>query len=257
MPHFAWNGRRLFYRERGQGPLLLVLPGNTASSACHEGELNHFSQRYRVASLDFLGTGRSDRVAVWADDWWEDGTRQAAALVSHLGHPDCVVMGTSGGAVIALLMAVAFPSMVRAVIADSFEERFTPEMLQQNVIADRAQRTPGQVSFWQGAHGPDWEQVVEADTEMLRRCAASGGDWFGERLPQVRCPVLLTASKGDTLLPDVALQLGRMAEQIPNCRAFLNNEGGHPLMWSRAQDFYAVADYFLSVVEERDVGAGD
>jgi len=257
MPHFTWNGHRLFYRQRGQGPLLLVLPGNTASSACHEGELKHFSRRYRVASLDFLGTGQSDRVVIWADDWWEDGARQAAALVSHLGYADCIVMGTSGGAVIALLMAIAFPSMVRAVIADSFEERFTPEMLQQNVIADRAQRTPGQVSFWQGAHGSDWEQVVEADTEMLRRCAASGGDWFGGRLPQVRCPVLLTASKGDTLLPDIATQLGQMAGQIPDCRAFLNNEGGHPLMWSCAQDFCAVADYFLSVVGERDVGAGN
>ena len=256
MPHFTWNGHRLFYRQRGQGPLLLVLPGNTASSACHEGELGHFVQHYRVASLDFLGTGQSDRVAVWADDWWEDGARQAAALVSHLGYADCVVMGTSGGAVIALLMAIAFPSMVRAVIADSFEERFTLEMLQQNVVANRAQCTPGQVSFWQGAHGSDWEQVVEADTEMLRRCAASGGDWFGGRLPQVRCPVLLMASKGDTLLPDVALQLGRMAEQIPDCRAFLNNKGDHPLMWSRAQDFYAVADYFLSVVGKRDVGVG-
>lgn len=256
MPYFTWNGHRLFYREHGKGSLVLVLPGNTASSACHEGELGHLSQHRRVASLDFLGTGQSDRVAVWADNWWEDGACQAAALVTHLGYPDCVVMGTSGGAVIALLMAIVFPAQVRAVVADSFEERFTPEMLQQNVIADRAQRAQGQISFWQGAHGPDWEQVVEADTEMLRRCAASGGDWFGGRLPQVRCPVLLTASKGDTLVPDVALQLGRMAEQIPDCRAFLNNEGGHPLMWSRPRDFWAVADHFLSVAGERKAGAG-
>jgi valacyclovir hydrolase len=257
MPHFTWNGHHLFYRERGEGPLLLVLPGNTASSACHEGELDHFSQHHHVASLDFVGTGRSDRVAVWADDWWEDGARQAAALVSHLGRSDCVVVGTSGGAVIALLMAIAFPARVRAVIADSFEERFTAEMLHRNVIADRARRTPGQISFWQRAHGPDWEQVVDADTEMLRRCATSGGDWFGGRLPQIRCPVLLTASKGDALLPDVALQLGRMAGQIPDCRAFLNNAGEHPFMWSHPQDFRTIADYFLSVVKEGEAGARD
>ena len=45
MPHFEWKGQRLFYRERGEGELLLVLPGNTASSACHDGELRRFGSR--------------------------------------------------------------------------------------------------------------------------------------------------------------------------------------------------------------------
>ena len=171
MPHFIWNGHRLFYRERGEGPLLLLLPGNTASSACHGGELAHFAGRYHVVALDFLGTGQSDRVEVWADDWWAQGAHQAAALVEHLGNVGCIVMGTSGGAVIALLMASAYPERVRAVIADSCEERFPKALLQKIVVQDRAQHTPGQIAFWEGAHGANWEQVVDADTEMLRRFA--------------------------------------------------------------------------------------
>jgi valacyclovir hydrolase len=42
MPFFNNNDHQLFYREVGTGPLLLILPGNTASSACHEGEMQHF-----------------------------------------------------------------------------------------------------------------------------------------------------------------------------------------------------------------------
>ena len=57
MPYLEWKGQRLFYRERGEGELLLVLPGNTASSACHEGELAYWSERYHVVSLDYLGIG--------------------------------------------------------------------------------------------------------------------------------------------------------------------------------------------------------
>lgn len=46
---------------------MLILPGNTASSSCYQGEMDYFSDRYRVASLDFLGTGRSDRLSVWPE----------------------------------------------------------------------------------------------------------------------------------------------------------------------------------------------
>jgi valacyclovir hydrolase len=244
MPHFTYKNHRLFYREQGNGPLLLVLPGNTASSACHEGELAHFGQRYHTVSLDFLGTGQSDRMAIWPDDWWKQDAYQAKALVEHLGQTRCLAMGTSGGAVVALLMAILFPNQMQAVVADSCVERFTPEMLQKNV-AERAQRTPGQIAFWQHAHGDDWSQVVEADSDLLLRFAESGGNWFKGRLQEIKCPVLFTASKQDDALPNVTQQICRMAEQVANSRIFLNNEGDHPLMWSRPDDFRHVSDYFV------------
>jgi pimeloyl-ACP methyl ester carboxylesterase len=250
MPRFEWKGRRLFYRGRGQGELLLVLPGNTASSACHEGELGYWSDRYSVVSLDFLGTGDSDRISVWADDWYDQGAHQAAALVAHLECSTCIVMGTSGGAVVALLMAALYPQRVRAVVADSFGARFPPELVQTNLIENRAQRLPGQVSFWEAAHGADWEQVVEQDTEMLVHLAQRGGDWFGGRLAQVRCPVLLTASREDDLVPDVGRQMCSVAAQIADCRLYVHSAGGHPLMWSRPQDFRAISDHFLGALEQ-------
>jgi valacyclovir hydrolase len=249
MPYLEWKGQRLFYRERGEGELLLVLPGNTASSACHEGELAYWSDRYHVVSLDFLGTGGSDRVPIWADDWYDQGAHQAAALVEHLGYATCITMGTSGGAVVVLLLAAVYPGCVRAVIADSFEERFPLELVQTSLIENRAQRTPGQVAFWEAAHGADWEQVVGADTEMLVRLARRGGDWFGGCLGQIRCPVLLTATREDELVPDAGRQMCSVAAQIADCRIYVNNSGGHPLMWSRPGDFRAVSDYFLGVLE--------
>ena len=84
MPYFSSDGHRLFYREKGTGELLLILPGNTASSACLGDEISYFSDRYHVVSTDFLGTGKSDRLPVWPLDWWEQGARDAAALVTIL-----------------------------------------------------------------------------------------------------------------------------------------------------------------------------
>lgn len=74
-------------------------------------------------------------------------------------------------------------------------------------MATRLQYTAGQIAFWTMAHGDDWEQVVGADSDLLRRFDASGGDWFAGRLREIRCPVLFTASLHDNLLPDVGAQV--------------------------------------------------
>jgi valacyclovir hydrolase len=245
MPRFTFESYQLHYRQRGQGLLLLILPGNTASSACHLGELAYYGRRYTAVSLDYLGTGRSDRVAVWADDWWRSGARQVRALLDHLGIEACIAMGTSGGAIVALWTAILNPERVRAVVADSFVPTLSRQVLETTLIPDRAQRTPDQVAFWRGAHGGDWEQVVKADTSLIRRFVERGGDWFGDSLGEVQCPVLLTASKQDAALPQVASQNCQMAQQIPGSRLYLHDEGGHPLMWSQPKVFRALADLFL------------
>jgi pimeloyl-ACP methyl ester carboxylesterase len=142
MPHFSWKDRSIFYREQGDGLLLVVLPGNTASSRCHQGELDYFCDRFRVAALDFLGSGESERLPVWAGDWWAKCAAQTAALVEHLGYENCILMGTSGGAVAALRAALQFPERVRAVIADSFSEKFSPTMAAKKAYSDHSSPSP-------------------------------------------------------------------------------------------------------------------
>ncbi len=244
MPFFSFQEHRHFYRIRGQGPLLLVFPGNTASSVCHEGELEYFGQRYRAVSVDFLGTGQSDRLAVWPTDWFQRGAHAAAALIEHLGEQRAIAIGTSGGAIVATWLALLHAERISALIADS-EVSVYPPGFWDGAADDRARRTPGQVSFWSFAHGANWEQVVDADTAMIRGIP-TGTDIYGGRLGEIACPVLLTASLGDDLLPrDVGEQLCTMARQIPDCRVFLANQGGHPLMWSRPEDFRAACSLFL------------
>lgn len=248
MPYFTHQSRRMFYREQGEGPLLLILPGNTASSICHEGELEYFSRHYHTVAPDFLGTGQSDRLEDWPDDWWEQNAHDAAALVQHLGKDRAMVMGTSGGAVVALLMAILCSEQVTAVVADSCLEKYPAEVLQK-VVKERLQQTPKQIEFWSLAHGDDWNQVVRADSAWLLRLAQRGVlDWSRGQLKHIRCPVLLTGSLQDNVLPGIGLQICNMASQIPKCRVFLVNHGEHPLIWSHRQDFCHVSEYFLRYI---------
>jgi hypothetical protein len=36
-----------------------------------------------------------------------------------------------------------------------------------------------------------------------------------------------------------------MSRQIPDSRVYFSGDGDHPLMWSRAEEFRQVCDYFL------------
>ncbi|HEY3340948.1 MAG TPA: alpha/beta hydrolase [Anaerolineae bacterium] len=249
MTYFTSSNHRLFYREQGSGPLLLILHGNTASTALHSGELVYFAQHYHAVALDFLGCGQSDRLAMWPLDWWAQGGRDAAALVQHLGYERALVMGTSGGAIAALWMAIEAPLRVQAVIADSTVEHETADWIERE-LRNRRQLTPEQRGFWRQAHGDDWQQVVNADSDLLHRFAQSGGDWFQGRLNEVRCPVLFSASLRDELLQEPGRQNCEMALQVKGSRVYFATQGVHPLMWSRADDFRRAVDWFLNGIAD-------
>ena len=243
MPTFEHNNHRLFYREAGSGPLMLILPGNTATSACLEGEVAYFGERFHAIAMDFWGTGQSDRLATWPDDWFQQAAHDAAALIRHIGDR-AMVMGTSGGADVALWLATLHPDRVSAVIADSNVEVFPPNLLRAG-MRDREARTPGQIGFWQFAHGEDWEQPVNADTDFLLRIADVGGYLAPEALETIQRKVLFTATLDEGMLPNVAGQIPSMAQRIPGARVHLTKGGGHPLMQLRPGEFRAGCDLFL------------
>ena len=153
-------------------------------------------------------------------------------------------MGTSGGANIALLMAIKYPELVSGVVADSCAETYSPENLRKEV-SGRSLRTKEQVDFWRHANGDDWQPVVGADSKLLLELADRGGDVFDGKLDAIRCPVLFTGSLKDSSIPDLGEQNVRLARRIPNATAFLSNDGDHPFMWFCPDAFRSASRQFL------------
>jgi valacyclovir hydrolase len=251
MPEFISSGRRLHYREEGTGPLLVILTGNTSSSAMQRGELSHFGQRYHAVALDYWGTGESERASFWPDDWWQIAAGDATALLAHLDEGPAVLVGSSGGGVVALVVAGLEPERVAAVVADSCVPVLPPEWIMK-VLAARARANAGTVAFWRKAHGEDWAEVVACDSDLMRRAAGAGGvDVLSGRLGAVRCPVLFTASIRDEVLPDLDSQILGMVRETAGGRLVLTDRGTHPLMWSRPNEFRWAADCFLAAIPVR------
>ncbi|MDO4484004.1 MAG: alpha/beta hydrolase [Clostridia bacterium] len=123
MSYFAHDDHRIFYEESGSSSAepLLLLHGNTVSGRFFAPAVPKLSEKYHVITMDFLGSGRSDRIAEWPAELWYAWARQAEALIHHLGYTAVHVIGCSGGALTAINLALECPNLVKTVTADSFE----------------------------------------------------------------------------------------------------------------------------------------
>lgn len=244
MAYLSINGHQLYYREKGTGELLLILPGNTASSASHIEDIDYFGEYYHTVSLDFWGTGKSDRVNNWTRNWWIEATKDAVSLVEHLNYDKANIIGCSGGAAIGLLMAALYPSKVRAVIADSELDQYPSDLIQL-CIEERKSKSKEQIDFWKNAHGDDWEDIVQKDTNLMLDLAING-HIFKDKLQDITCPVLFCGSlEEENYVPNFTETIIKMTKQIKRAELFLVNDGNHPLMWTCKDQFRRITLSFL------------
>ncbi|MEW1906170.1 alpha/beta hydrolase [Streptomyces sp. NPDC086147] len=112
------NGATLHYEVRGQGPLLLLIPGGTGGAASFDGIADNLAAEYTVATYDPRGMSRStlddpdaeQQVAEHADDAF-----RILELLSP-GEP-ARVFGASSGAIAALHLLTAHPERIARVVA--------------------------------------------------------------------------------------------------------------------------------------------
>ena len=123
MLYFKYQSKRIFYKEVGSGKPLIMLHGDTASSTMFEMLLPLYQEHFRVILIDFLGNGKSDRVSKFPADLWCSQAQQVIALIEHLQLKKVNLLGTSGGAWVAVNTALERPDLIEKVIADSFDGR--------------------------------------------------------------------------------------------------------------------------------------
>jgi pimeloyl-ACP methyl ester carboxylesterase len=246
MPFIHISDRSIFYDAHGKGEAILLLQGNTVSSQIfHDtGDIQFFSRNNIVFTLDFCGTGKSSRMQEWPIDWYAQSAADAYEVLKHNNITAVNVIGSSGGALIGFWLAIYHPEMIKSLVADSFGLDYANQM--QDVVRNtRMNYSPGQIEFWKHCHGTDWQQVVEADTDfILRYAAAQSGSQVDIPLEKIQCPVLITGSRMDDLIPNIVEQAEISARRLPNVEIYLHPQGNHPLMWSKARVFREQVEQF-------------
>lgn len=90
-----------------------MLHGDTASSVMFQFILPLYQENFRIILLDFLGNGKSDRVDRFPENLWITQIEQVIALIEHLKIEKANLLGTSGGAWVAVNTALKRPDLKR------------------------------------------------------------------------------------------------------------------------------------------------
>jgi pimeloyl-ACP methyl ester carboxylesterase len=128
------DGLRLFYRDFAplSGPArlpVLCLPGLTRNSR----DFTHVAERIRrdrrVLCADLRGRGRSQHDPVWQN--YHPGTYLAdlGLLLQDAGITRCVLLGTSLGGILSMLLTATQPGLVAGVILNDVGPEVAPEGL--------------------------------------------------------------------------------------------------------------------------------
>lgn len=116
---------------------LFMLHGDTASSIMFEMLLPLYQENFRVVLIDFLGNGKSDRVSKFPADIWISQAQHVIALIEYLRLDKVNLLGTSGGAWVAVNTALERPDLIEKVIADSFDGRTLHQNFAENLLKER------------------------------------------------------------------------------------------------------------------------
>ncbi|MEG2609024.1 MAG: alpha/beta hydrolase [Lachnospiraceae bacterium] len=254
MSYFEFDGNKIYYEKVGTGVPLLLLHGNTASSKMFAYIIPTISERYTVFTMDFLGCGRSERLAEWPFDLWFRWSEQVAALCEHNHLEKVYVIGCSGGAIAAINFALEYPDMVRAVVADSFEGIAADTSVTDQIRMGRkfAKQNEGFCNMLKSMHGDDWESVIDADTEAVVGHAQCIGNFYHKPLSEMKTKLLLTGSSEDEMFPKGHYEklFEDICSQTPNASMHIFENGGHPAMMSNATEFLDLCEIFLQKVEK-------
>ncbi len=253
MNYFEYEGKKIFYSEKGSGEPLLFLHGNTASSQMYAQVSEEYTKDFNVILIDFLGHGRSDRLDSFPADLWFYEAQQVIAFLHFKGYSNANIIGSSGGAIVAVNVALEAPGLVKRVIADSFEGETASAEFTQNLLKDRAAANTdtGARGFYEYMHGPDWKQIVDNDTDAIVRHQKEIGNFFHKPLNQLTAEILLTGSRGDKFMYSISDDYyekiyGDMLKKLPNGQMHLFPGGDHPAMMSNFPDFFNLSMEFLT-----------
>jgi len=117
----------LYYREYGQGEQTIVcLPGLTRNSKDFQEIATHLASSYRVLCLDLRGRGKSDHDPNWKN--YHPGTyvRDTWTLLDELGVESAIILGTSLGGLMAMIMAEQKPERIDAIILNDIGPSIDP-----------------------------------------------------------------------------------------------------------------------------------
>jgi pimeloyl-ACP methyl ester carboxylesterase len=182
----AVAGAELYYEVRGRGPAVLFIAGATGDAGHFEQAADVLALEHTVITYDRRGNSRSRPTGPSALDQQAD---DAAALLRHIGAAAAIVFGTSGGAIIALKLAIRAPEVARDVIVheppflqvlpDGAELGRAFQTQVEHALATRGARGAMELFIRENAGSDVFDRL---DPTLRERMIANGPSFFDHEL---------------------------------------------------------------------------
>ncbi len=250
MPKLDRDGVGIYYEVHGEGPVVLLSHGYSATSQMWRGQVEPLSRGRRLVIWDMRGHGRSDYPADPAAYSEEATVADMAALLDAVGAPTAVVGGLSLGGYMSLAFHRAHPERVEALLiidtGPGFRKDEAREAWNQNALktAERYERdgldnlARGSVEMRTSQHRSAAGLALAARGMLTQRDAA-----VMESLPTISVPSLVVVGADDT--PFLAAS-EYMAAKIPGARKVVIPGAGHAANIDQPEAFNAAVLEFLA-----------
>jgi 3-oxoadipate enol-lactonase len=256
MPFASTTRGKLYYEERGEGPVVLLIHGLAGDLTAWRPQMEWLSEAYRVIAFDNRGAGRSDQV-----DTAESTSglaRDTLQLLDALAVDRANVVGRSMGGAVAQHMALLAAERIQSLVLCASFARLDP-------LGRRALTNMREVLEWRG----NWEDharhsvanFVSADFYNRSPKAIAGIERLigGEtRLPacyvaqnhaclehdtlddlrRIRCPTLVLSGGRDPICSPTCTDW--MVERLPHVESVAFEDSSHFFLMEEPERFSAV-----------------
>lgn len=260
MPYFHSGNVKLFYQDDGQGEPLLFLHGFTFDHRMWQGQLDFFSQYYRVLVLDSRGHGQSDA----PETGYSRGHRveDTKHLLDELKIDKVHLIGLSMGGTTAIGFALKYPERLKSmVLVSTGAAGHSPGKKIQ--ILDEIAKTKGieaakekwleWILVWFNKRDPEIGRLIK---KMVNE--HSGAIWVDpmrgkyqrtidvENVHKISTPTLIVAGQLDRLFVELSEKLH---QEIKNSQLILLENAGHMLNLEYSDKFNAELLNFIESIE--------
>jgi pimeloyl-ACP methyl ester carboxylesterase len=224
------DGVDLYYEVHGQGPVILLTHGYSATSQMWRGQVEALSKDHKLVIWDMRGHGQTDSpedLALYSEP---HTVADMAALLDHVGADKAIVGGLSLGGYMSLAFHRAHPQRCRALLIIDTGPGYKNDEAREGWNANALKRADKLDAEGFAALGGSPE-VRQAQHRSAKGLANAARGMLTQRdaavissLPEVKVPSVVIVGANDT--PFLAAS-DYMAAKIPGAKKVLIPDAGH------------------------------
>ena len=231
MPELSRDGVNLYYETHGEGPVILLTHGYSATAEMWRGQIGALSKDHKLVLWDMRGHGRSDYPSDQSEYSEDKTVADMAALLDAVGARQAIIGGLSLGGYMSLAFHATHPERVKALLiidtGPGYKKDDAREGWNRNALKTAERYETDGLGLLSGgsaerrtARHRDASGLARAARGMLTQKNAR----VIESLPGIKVPAIVIVGEKDT--PFLAAS-DYMAAKIPGAQKAVIPNAGH------------------------------